>query len=39
MILLHIAGEGTVIPEMLRVFILALTLLDERKDQEAVSAY
>lgn len=38
MILLHIAREGTVIPEMLRVFVLALTASDERREQEAVSA-
>lgn len=38
-ILLHIAREGTVIPEMLRGFVLALTVLDERREQEAVSAY
>lgn len=39
MILLHIAGEGTVIPEMLQVFVLALILLDERKDQVELSEY
>lgn len=38
MILLHIAREGTVIPEMLRGFVLALTVVDERREQEAVSA-
>lgn len=39
MILLYIAREGTGIPEMLRVFVLALSVSDKRREEEAVAAY
>lgn len=39
MILFCITREGAVIPEMLRVFVLALTVSEEGREQEAVSAY
>lgn len=39
MILLHIGRESTVILEVLRVFVLALAVSEEGREQAAVSAY
>lgn len=39
MILLHIARESTVILEMFQVFVLALAVSEEGREQAAVSAY
>lgn len=39
MILLCIAREGVAIPEMLSGFVLALSVLEEWREQETVTAY
>lgn len=39
MIRLHIAREGVAIPEMLSGFVLALSVLEEWREQETVTAY
>lgn len=39
MIRLHIAREGIAIPEMLSGFVLALSVLEEWREQETVTAY